>query len=305
MGLPLAVTALAARQHAVVAAEQFDDLGVAPSTLSSWVRAGWLERPQPRSYAIAGAPTTYEGRLMAALLSAGPGSAASHRAAALLWKMSEEAPVEITVPRGRTPDLSGVVVHQSRDPMAVVHRRRLPVTTPMRALVDLGAVVGPAAVEDALNRGLVERLFTVAAVEWALAEVARPGRRGVGALRTVLDRRALDERPPDGLLEPRFAQLRLRHGLPEPVFQLCVRWGPKRFVIDFAYPDLMIAIEVDGYEKRATREAFQSDTERQTALAAMGWKVLRFTWADVVRRPGYVARVILEVIGRAECEIAH
>ncbi|HET9441816.1 MAG TPA: DUF559 domain-containing protein [Acidimicrobiales bacterium] len=71
--------------------------------------------------------------------------------------------------------------------------------------------------------------------------------------------------------------------------------GPD-FRIDFAYPDLGVAIEVDGYEKRATRAAFQHDTERQTALAALGWTVLRFTWHDVVRRPAYVAGTVEAVV---------
>ena len=147
---------------------------------------------------------------------------------------------------------------------------------------------------------LPERLLRVAAVEWELATVARPGRRGVGPLREVLDRRALLETPPDGVLEPRFARLCKAAGLPSPVFQHRVG----RYRIDFAYPHLMIAIEVDGYGPHSGPLAFQADRDRQNQLVATGWMVLRFTWADVVRRPEQVARAIAEAIGQRQDAIA-
>jgi very-short-patch-repair endonuclease len=287
-----------------VAVSQLAEAGVSSSTVSSWVAAGWLRWCQPGVVALAGSPETYLQRLMAALLAAGPDAAVSHRAAGFLWGMVPDAPVEIVVPRGQTPDLRGVIVHQTRDPFVVHRRQGLRVTSPMRALVDLGAVLPAAEVEDALDRALAVRLFSVAAVEWALAKVARPGRRGSGVLRRVLDERALADEPPDGLLEPRFARLCRTHGLPPAAFQHEVRFRGRTYRIDFAYPDLRIAIEVDGYGQRATRAAFESDTERQTILGLLGWTVLRFTWTKVVRRPAEVARDVLLAIGRADTAIS-
>lgn len=298
--LPTAVSRLAASNHGLVTVAQCRSLGVADSTLGGWARRGWLVRAQPRVYRVAGAPVSWEQRLLAAVLAAGDHAAASHRAAARLWGLLDEAPVELVVPRGRTPVLRSAVVHRTRDPIVPVRRRGVPATTPMRALVDLGAVeADPERLEEALDRGLVAGLFTTAAVEWELAGLARPGRRGAGRMQAVLDRRALDDRRPDGMLEPRFARLQRAHGLPPAVFQHEVAWRGRRYRIDFAYPDLAIAVEVDGYEKRANRRAFQRDTERQTALATLGWTVLRFTWRDVVRRPAYVAVTVAACRSRA------
>jgi very-short-patch-repair endonuclease len=42
----------------------------------------------------------------------------------------------------------------------------------------------------------------------------------------------------------------------------------------------------------------QADLDRQNALVREGWTVLRFTWADVVRRPAPVAALITEALGR-------
>ncbi|HET9444290.1 MAG TPA: DUF559 domain-containing protein [Acidimicrobiales bacterium] len=291
--VPASVTRLAAGQFGLVTMDQCLAAGVRQSTLGGWVRRGWLVRVQPKVYRIAGAPVTFEQRLLAAVFAAGPRAAASHRAAAWLWGLVDDAPVEVVVPTGRSARLRSAVVHHTRDPIVLSRRRGIPTTTPMRALVDLGAVEDDAGrIEEALDRGLVAGLYPVAAVEWELARLARPGRRGAGRLQQVLDRRALDDRPPDGLLEPRFARLLRRHGLPPAAFQHGVAWRGRRYRIDFAYPDRSIAIEVDGYEKRSTREAFQADTERQTALAALGWTVLRVTWRDVVRRPAYVAATV-------------
>jgi len=283
-----------ARQHGVASLRQFEDAGISASTVRQWTAAKKLVRVHRFVYAVAASPDTFHRKCWAALLAA-PGSALSHRTAAFLWGLYHtEPPIEIVVPRGRTPDLRGVVVHQTRDPYVRHQRQGLWVTSPLRTVVDLGAVEPPA-VWNAVDRGRVANLFTIAALEWQMVEVARHGRRGVGALRRVLDEWALGNDRPDGMLEPRFARLRVRYGLPAPVFQYAV--GPYR--IDFAYPEYLIAVEVDGYAFHSGLEAHQRDRDRQNYLVALGWTVLRFTWADVVRRPGHVATVLLTAIGRA------
>jgi hypothetical protein len=275
--------------------------GVPASTFDGWVRAGDLVRAQPGVVRFAGVPRTWEGDLLAAVLAAGRGAAGSHRAAAVVWSAMDRAPLEVVVPYGRKPRLDGsVIVHRTRDPIPIHIRRGIPVTTPMRMLVDLGAVAPAWIVEEALDRIEVARLATVAAVEWERARVARPGRRGAGPLREVLDRRALLDSPPDGMLEPRFARLCKSAGLPMPVFQHRVG----RYSIDFAYPELLVAIEVDGYGPHASRKAFQSDRDRQNTIVGLGWTVLRFTWADVVKRPDHVARVILQAIVNAQARMS-
>jgi very-short-patch-repair endonuclease len=251
-------------------------------------------------YLVVGTPWSWGQQMMAAVLAAGPGAVASHRAAARLWGLVDDAPIELTVPRGRTPELWGpVVVHQTTSPAYPLHRNRIAVTSPMRALLDLAAVASVATVLDAMDRAAVANLCQVAAIEWELLAVARPGRRGVRVLREALDVQALLDEPPEGMLEPRFARLAKRHGLPKAVFQHRVG----RYRIDFAYLDVMLAIEVDGYGARSTRRRFQSDTDRQNALTNLGWTVLRFTWNDIVKRPDHVAKVIRPQLRRAHAGI--
>jgi very-short-patch-repair endonuclease len=62
--------------------------------------------------------------------------------------------------------------------------------------------------------------------------------------------------------------------------------------IDIAFPDLKLAIEVDGRAWHVADDRFQRDRSRQNELVRRGWTVLRFTWADLVTRPQHVVLTI-------------
>jgi very-short-patch-repair endonuclease len=294
MGPDARLADLAADQHGLVTLAQARSCGLTRHGLHWRLSSRRFEEVHPAVYRIAGAPDTHPAALRAAALAVAPDGVVSHRSAAWLWGLlpDEGEAVEVSVPRPRGPRLEGVVVHRSRDlvPTHTTLRDGIPVTNPLRTLVDLGAVSSRWTVEDALDRGLADRRFTVAAVEWMRHEVARPGRRGCGVLRTVLDERALGAAPPDGMLEPRMARLLRSHGLPPAVFQHPVPEARAR--LDFAHPELRLAIEVDGYEVHGSPRAMTADHERHNRLVAAGWTVLRFTWEQVVRRPGEVAKAI-------------
>jgi very-short-patch-repair endonuclease len=299
MGPDERLAALAAEQHGVVHLGQARDCGLSHDGVLRRRRAGRLVEVHPLVFRVAGAPDTHLAALRAAALTVAPGGVVSHRSAGWLWGLlpDEGDVVEVTVPRSRGPRLHGVVVHRSRDltPGHTAIRQGVPVTNPLRTLVDLGAVSSRWTVEDALDRGLVAKRYTVAAVEWLLHEVARPGRRGCGVLRTVLDERALGTARPDGLLEPRMARLLRAYDLPPAAFQHEVPEARAR--LDFAYPDRWLGIEVDGYEVHGTPRAMAADHERHNRLMGAGWKVLRFTWFQVVRQPAAVAGDIRSALG--------
>lgn len=85
-------------------------------------------------------------------------------------------------------------------------------------------------------------------------------------------------------LERAFAFYLNAAKLPKPVAEY--RFAPPRnWRFDFAYPDPMIAIELEGAtwtNGRHTRgDGFQKDIEKYNEAAVRGWCVLRFTRADV------------------------
>ena len=86
-------------------------------------------------------------------------------------------------------------------------------------------------------------------------------------------------------------------GLPEPAFQyeLAVDGLPRR--LDFAFPALRLAIEVDGYERHSRFGVFEDDRKRANGLELAGWVLLRFTWTQVTQQPDYVIRVLTAALG--------
>ncbi|MGH2699349.1 MAG: DUF559 domain-containing protein [Actinomycetota bacterium] len=55
----------------------------------------------------------------------------------------------------------------------------------------------------------------------------------------------------------------------------------------FFYREANLVIEVDGRKWHAGRLPETRDRQRDHALVLEGKRVLRFTWEDVVHRPGY------------------
>jgi very-short-patch-repair endonuclease len=169
------------------------------------------------------------------------------------------------------------------------------VTNPLRTIIDLAAVVSPDEVEDALDAGLRwPSLFSVSAIEATLNELAGRGRNGAGVLRKVLEERMLGDAVSDSELEKRMAKVLKRAGLPTAVFHhvVCTPAGLFLAEVDFAYPEIKLAIEVDGFGVHGTPRAMAKDFVRQNGLVPYGWRVLRFTWRQVTRQPEVVAAAI-------------
>lgn len=82
-----------------------------------------------------------------------------------------------------------------------------------------------------------------------------------------------------------FADFRLNHP---------VHVGGRLFLLDIAFPEVMLAIEVDGRAFHSDATAFQADRTRQNLLVSEGWRVLRFTWHDITQRPDHVLRQVAE-----------
>lgn len=85
-------------------------------------------------------------------------------------------------------------------------------------------------------------------------------------------------------LEELFAFQLKATGLPTPVREH--RFAPpRRWRLDFAWPDRMIAVEIDGgtwINGRHNRGAgYAKDTEKYNTAVLKGWRVLRFPGESV------------------------
>ena len=109
------VHALAGRQRGLVMREQLVAAGLTRSAITHRVRSGHLHRIHRGVYAV-GQPTLAPlGRLLAAIMPAGPGSVLSHVTAAVLWGLLRDlgGPIHVTTTQRhrRAPD--GVILHRT------------------------------------------------------------------------------------------------------------------------------------------------------------------------------------------------
>lgn len=82
--------------------------------------------------------------------------------------------------------------------------------------------------------------------------------------------------------------------LPPAIAEYVVRDEHGGFIgiVDFAFPERRLAIEVDGYEAHMGLRAFGHERVRDRALRAAQWVPLHFTWNEVDKRDPRVAREI-------------
>jgi very-short-patch-repair endonuclease len=291
--IDVAFNRLAARQYSLAHRQQALDLGMTARQLQARLDAGWLLPMHRAVYRLPGSPASPEQSLLGACLAAGNGAVASHRSAARLWSLRgvDDAPTEITVVGPRHLRLAGVVVHTTDrlDPIDRFRRAGIPVTTPARTLLDLGAVAPAPIVESALEDALMRRLVTLALLTGTLVRLGGSGRRGAAVLRALVGERDPATAPTQSVLEDLLFRVLRRGGLPEPVRQYEVA-GVR---LDGAYPHVRLGLEADSRVWHGGRLDVQRNSDKANVLVAHGWRVLHFTFFDLTRR----ARHVVESVG--------
>ncbi|MBO0730980.1 MAG: type IV toxin-antitoxin system AbiEi family antitoxin domain-containing protein [Acidimicrobiaceae bacterium] len=274
-------------------------LGLSGRQIAYLVRRGRWTRVSRGVYRAAVTRESPRSQLAAAITACGDDAVASHLSAAWLLKLVDRPPVRphITVGASRHPAPPGVVVHRRAGPVPKHSVGGLPLTSPARTLIDLAAVVDRTTLEGAVDRALWQRLVTVGQLVAETSPAGGTRRPGVAVLRAHLSDRGDLGVPGPSVLESRMQRLFRHHGLPLPAAEVC--WEDGRYRLDFAYPDRLVAAEVDGYAWHHSPEQVERDTVRRNRLQAAGWTVLVYTWRQVVRDPERVAAEIRGALRRS------
>jgi hypothetical protein len=291
--------ALASTQYALFTRAQAHRCGVSDRQLLYRVRTGLFERVSRHVFRVRTSDPSWHQRVLAACLSGGDACVASHRTAARLhgFDAVHHDVVEVTVPRGVRMRYAGAIVHESLD-LAEGDRTTIgpiPVTTPARTLIDLGAVIHRARVEQAFDGAERDELVITDLVRRRHAQVRRQGRRGVGPMASVLEGR--HGAPPKSVIERRFITIVERAGLPRPRCQhpVVLPDGRSRY-LDAAFPELMLAWELDGHGAHATRRQRAADHVRASEIANLGWRIDRFTAEQVFFEADAVVQAVRAAI---------
>jgi hypothetical protein len=278
------VAELSARQYGVFSVDELRALGLSNRMIQSWCRQGRIVRIHRGVYQLGGVARTWESRLLAACKATD--GVASHRSAAMVWGFhtARAARPEVLVANHRRIRCEGAVVHRSTNLPGgdIVYRHSIPVTTPTRTLVDIGAVAPVEDVEALMYEVINRQLATWPAVLRTFLHHARRGRDGCGSLRAVLDEH-YGARPTESTLEQRVERLLIESGLPAPVRQIDVA-DDQGFVmrLDFGFPEQLVALEIDSTTYHLNRQAFEADRRKRNRLRLLGWLLLEIT-ADMVR----------------------
>lgn len=294
------LAAIAATQHGLFTRRQALEAGLSYDALRNGVAAGRWTQIHRGIFRIAGAPSTWQQRILGDCLAMGEKTVVSHLCAAAHWNLPDfkRGATHLIVPRGtRRPKDSRIVVHRFRDlPAAdVTMHKQIPVTSVARTLIDIMPMAPSSVLQDALDAGLHRRIVSLEWLSWRLDQVGGKGRAGVTHLRSLIEERR-GKPPSESPLESRFLRLLRRADLPLPERQHRLKLGSRSVRIDFAYPEFRIAIEVDSFEHHSSRRSFDRDRSRLNLLTAAGWRCLLVTDADI-KEPDAILGQLRHLLG--------
>lgn len=277
---------IATAQDGVISIAQLRDIGVTGRAACHRAEMNRIHRVHRGVYAVGHEAISHRGRLLAAVLACGPGSAISHLSAAVLWGLRDPPPaaIEAIVPCQTGRKIDGIRARRCRAPTAdeVTIHAGIPCTTPSRTIVDLAGILGRTSLRRAIEQAAVVKLLDLAALDGAVARAR--GRRGIPALRAMIDPwRSEDERLPRmrSSLEARLLVAAVEAGLPRPRANVELRIDGHRLEVDLLWEEQRLVIETDGEQTHGTRAAFRRDRWRDQILVAAGYRTARVTWSQL------------------------
>lgn len=296
------VARIAAKQDGVVSARQCRQAGMGWDEIVARYRSGAWRVLFRGVYDTRGAAPslTDRARVRAALLAVGPSATAVLTSAAHLLDLpyapSDHA-LQVAVPApGNRLDQPGLQVRQLVIPAADQQLvDGMQVTTPVRTLADLllhlSRAEAVAMLDGAWHQGRIN--------EGELSLVLARLRRRRGAVRARRLVAAADGRAASPL-ETRIRLACADGGVPPEELQYPIldESGQVLAVADLAWPSRRVIVEADGRLVHGGPAALYRDRRRQNDLAALGWTVVRFTWADL-GRSGYVVNAVRRALTAA------
>ncbi len=307
------VFATASDHYGLITREQMRRAQLTDRMVDQAVGDGLILRVAPRVYRVAAVPRSERMAIAAAVLATS--GAASFGAAGSLLQLeapSATVPIDISVEAGgRNPRLARVEVETARRQFHPVRVHRTgahaePVTTvdgirctdAARTVIDLAGRLAVDQLDDVYERARRLELVSSESLARRFELVGGQGRKGAAKIREVL----ANSQPGvlDSKLEARVGRMMRKARLDVSVRQLkIVLPNGKWYRVDFARPDLLLAVEAEGFEWHGSRAQWKADRVRLAALERLGWRVLVVTWDDVThRRAETVERIAMAVAER-------
>ena len=263
------------------------DSGVLRTSIDHALRAKHWERQHNGIYlnTMLDGQQRWMAQLDGHIIRGGPGSAASHRAAAVLWKMDGVTgfPLDVTVGFDSGFKRPPAIRSRTLTSADVTWVGGVAVTNKARTLCDLGRFESDRVVEQALESVLrgPDRRRPFEWNEELLAELHRrvstdTRSRGIATLRRVLVRRADRNRPTGSFAETVAVQALALAGIAVICQPTLAITRTATFFPDIAVPSRGLLIEIDGRAGHEGEDARARDLPRQN-LFLRGFDLMRFT----------------------------
>lgn len=273
-------------QLGLVTAEQLEAAGFTRKARDQRLATGEWRKVCRTVYSVSPGELTYAQRELAALLAAGDGAALSHHSAArrLELDVPRESTIHLTIPAKRAiRRLLGTRVWRSRDlgPQDVVPKPPFRVTSVERTVIALAAVLDERDLRAALHSAVRLDHHNIWRIWRAVHESSF--KHGLFVLERLLCELARGDDVPDSALESLCMDFGLGAGR-TPHLHYDVWDGNRRVAeVDFAWPEVKLGLELDGWAYHGSQEAFERDRARDLELLLLGWRIVRVTWDDVAQ----------------------
>jgi hypothetical protein len=298
VSIDAAINEVAGRQHGAITSHQLRGLGVGRTSVSRRLADGRLVRILPHVYLVgpvARNPTP-DARWSAAVLSAGDGaelwgpSAASRHG---VWPR-HRGPVHVHAPHVPRRNVSWIAYHRSTTTRAPGHVvDDIEAACVSQACIDCGRCLTPHQLAHVLYQAAFRGVLDT---ERILGLLGARG-PGVGTVRGAMAMFLAGSAGTRSTTEDYLLDGVICRGLPVPVVNQAGATGVPGLECDFVWPASRLVVEVDGRQHADQPSALIVDPERDAALRAAGWRVLRFTGDEVWRDRGRVVARIATALG--------
>jgi len=283
-----------------MAAHEWRAAGVSPKMLRTLARSGDLVRIRQGAYATRRAADWAKDdpvrghvlHVMAVRTWAGRDAVASYRSAATLHRLDLLEPlpdgtVTVTLPANRQwkrPSDAGVVFHSADLPPGHVTRLyNLPVTTAARTVADLARTLPFMDAVVVADSALHEEKAAKPELCQILDSCTRwPGVKQARRVVSFADERA------GSALESAARVVFDESGLDPPELQVTIHLPAHAFLVDFFWRAHRVIVEADGLAKYAADKDLIAQFQRDRLLRDAGYKVVHFTWRELLKTPGLV-----------------
>lgn len=219
--------------------------------------------------------------------------------AARLWalpfsgRQPDDGLLHVTIPGAKGRRFGEIVIHRCVRPVVPQKVFGLPTTPLARTVVDVATVLPFAEAVVVADGALLGWPPVGGQLTAELLQLGtHPGARAAMA--------AVDFADPlcESVLESLARVVWHLAGLPAPRTQAVVT-RDRRFLarVDFLWEEQRLVVEVDGLAKYVEPGRIGREKARTNALVDAGYRVLHFTWGDIVRRPDHCAALVARALG--------